>query len=889
MTRVVLFAWFALAACTDFAPIDRGVCGNGILEEGEDCDSSDPSCSRCAVTCRTDAQCPTSDYVCGVDGLCHAPGGALDEPRTAGTFQASELHITDVDRDGIGDAGGLSRTSLVVRHGEASAQLASVDSIVTPTQTGPAAFGDLDGDGSLDLALTTADGLVSYASPYGQLVPIAVNSTLVDEGSGAPLDIRAFFHVAPRVIAGFIVDPDTDVVYLIAIDGTAGATGEPAFVAPCAARLGAIKSANFDVASLDVYNVSKDDATQFDALISFAVTGATRRECVISLHRASPQFLQPFPAIVGADVTPPAFGVAEKRAVIADLDGDSDPCPGIVKTDGGPNALVYFDGSRASASAPCTIAATSSALPPLGAPESAAVVGRVPVVPTVPLVASDGLVTSEGLYPFLPNGIPLISPNPQFEVVYRTTRRIALVGHGDLDGDGNVDAVVATEGEADLDLLFRVPNDAGFNVVRVDTASVVTHLLVGDYDGNRIADVAYTELFGDHERMMVAFGTPDRPLEPTSVGVFPGVLSLSRVGFPDTVDYLGLADDLFVISPPAEGTTALRVSLLHGSPQRTLLSYFDPRPESVRNDTLFRGAVVGHFLSGGGTTELTDLIAFAPPTAAAASVPGKDIVRAWRMPGTPDGIDASATPGVTIDGLADCSLDRTGKLCLDVARYIAFPTGTEHDVVVGVDRANAAIMVDPWSSSGAATSLDKLAAIAPANTVIHSLHAADVDGDGAAELVAAFAPLGNGSRGAVIVCAMQDGIATSCEDLVPAIVDAAAVAGAPVTQCLDAAPARLSYRDPTTAADASRDLAVLCRGDGTSLFRVRRVSGENVIDRLATTGAALTKLRAGDVTGDRVDDLVLLEGDSVTSLVVYPQCTSRNASSCRGASEEVAP
>lgn len=886
---LALLAWCIAAACTDFAPIDRGVCGNGILEEGEDCDSSDPSCSRCAVTCSADADCPTADYTCGVDGLCHAPGGALGQPHTAGTFQASELRITDIDRDGIGDVVGLSRTSVVVRHGDPSAQLATTDSIVTPTQTGPAAFGDLDGDGSLDLALTTADGLVSYASPYGELVPVAVNSALVDSASGEPLDFRAFFYVAPRVIAGFIADPASDAVYLIAIDSTQGASGAPVFVQPCAARLGVITSSMFDTASLDVYNVSKDDAKQFDTLISFVVSGPTPRECVLSLHRAEPQWLQAFPAITVSDVTPAAFGAASQRPVLADLDGDLDPCPGLVKTDGGPNALVYFDGSRANATSPCTISGTATALPPLGAPSSAAVIGRVPVVPSVPLVASDGLVTSEGLYPYLPNGIPVISPNPQFNVVYRTSRRIAFVGHGDLDGDGNVDAVLATQGEADLDFLFRVPNEAGFNVVRVDTASVVTHLKIGDYDGNRIADVAYTERFGDHVRLMVAFGTPDRPLEPTSVGVFPDVLSLTRIGIPDTVDYLGLADDLFVIAPPAAGQTALRVSLLHGSPQRTLLSYFDPRPEALRNDTVFRGAVVGHFVTGGGAYELADLVAFAPPTAAAAGTPGKDVVRAWRMPGTPDGIDASATPGLPIDGIVDCSLDRTGKLCLDLARYIAFPTASQHDVVIGVDRSNAAIVIDPWAASGVATTLDKLTAVVPEHTVIHSLHAADLDGDGAAELIAAFEPTKADSPGAVIACAMQDGIAQSCADLVPAIVAAAETTGSPVTQCLDAAPARLSYRDPTMTPNRSVDLAVLCRGADTSVFRVRRDAAGHSVDRMITTGAALTTLRAGDVTGDRVDDLVLLEGDSVTSLVVYPQCTSRDAASCRGASEEVSP
>lgn len=889
MNKLVLMACVAVTACTDFAPVDRGVCGNGLLEPGEDCDSSAASCVRCAVTCSAKADCPTADYECGVDGLCHAPGGGFDQPRSAGTFQADELRVTDIDHDGIGDAVGLSRTSLVVRHGEATARLSAFDSIVTPTQTGPAAFGDLDDDGSLDLALTTADGLVSYASTYGELVPVAVNSGLTDGNTGESLDIRAFVHVAPRVLAGFIVDPDTDAVYMIAIDGSEGASGNPIFVQPCSARLGVIKASALDTASIDVYNVSKDGADQLDSIVSFVVAGAPRRACVLSLHRNAPQFFQPFPAITVTDVTPTGYTAAAKRPILADLDTDVDPCPGVVRSDAGVNALVYFDGSQASATAPCTLAGTATTLPALGAPANAELIGRVPVVPNVALVAADGLVTSEGLYPYLPAGIPVFSPTAQFTLVYRTTRRIAKVDHGDFDGDGNVDAAFAAAGEEDLDLLFRVAQEAGFNLVRVDTASAVTHLMVGDYDGNRIADVAFTEALGDHERLMVAFGTPDRPLAPVSVGVFPGVLSLTRVGFPDTVDYLGLADDVIVLAPPAPGQTTVRMSLLHGSPQRTLLSYFDPRPDSAKDETLFRGAVIGHFVGSGGS-ELRDLIAIAPPTAAAVDIPGKDLVRAWRMPGTPDGVDATTTTGVAIDGLADCSLARTGKLCLDLARYVAFPTGEQHDVVIGIDRANAAVMVDPWSPAVAATKLDALTAAIPASTTqIQSLHAADLDGDAVPELVVAFAPTTAASPGAVIVCAMDGGVARSCEDVVPAILETAAMAGAAVTQCLDAAPARISYRDPASAANASADLAVLCRGDGTSLFRVGRGADGTTVERLATTGAELRALRAGDVTGDHVDDLVLLEGDTVTSLVVFPQCTSREAATCRGASEKVSP
>src|SRR5262249_19678839 len=155
----------------------------------------DGRCVRCAVTCARASECPTADYACGNDGLCHAPGGALGEPVQAGSFLVDDFAITDVDHDGAGDVIGFSKTSLIVRHGDASGALARAATLFTASQSGPPALGDLDDDGTLDVALTTPDGLVTYTSAFGELSPLDVQ-TLITTASGAPLDMRSLFRIA---------------------------------------------------------------------------------------------------------------------------------------------------------------------------------------------------------------------------------------------------------------------------------------------------------------------------------------------------------------------------------------------------------------------------------------------------------------------------------------------------------------------------------------------------------------------------------------------------------------------------------------------------------------------------------------------------------------------
>jgi len=155
------------------------------------------------VTCDAVDDCPSGAYACGNDGFCHAPGGQLAEPSAPVTFQADDLRITDLDRDGAGDVIGVSKTSIIVRKGDAAGTLAATTSFVTPAQSGPPAFGDLDGDGTIDVTLATPDGIALLTSRFGTLSPVAIESPIFDE-QGQPLDFLRLFQVSPVELGGVI-------------------------------------------------------------------------------------------------------------------------------------------------------------------------------------------------------------------------------------------------------------------------------------------------------------------------------------------------------------------------------------------------------------------------------------------------------------------------------------------------------------------------------------------------------------------------------------------------------------------------------------------------------------------------------------------------------------
>jgi len=868
-----------LVGCTSFDPITRGVCGNGIVEAGEDCDSTDPSCIACAVACMTAMDCPNSAYTCGTDDRCHAPGGSVGQGQVAGAFAVDSYRITDIDQDGIGDVVGMSRSSINVRHGAASGQLSQFESTLTPTQTGPASFGNLDGDASLDVAITTPDGIVAYTSPYGSLSPLDVNNLIADPNASGALDVRYVFTVTHEAIGGFVVDDTNDANHgkvAYAVFDFADIK-HPPNGAPCSQI---IDQTELSPDFIDVYQVAPDGATPADTVVAMLTgTGTLKRLCVMAIHKANVLALSTV-----TDITPANAPMYSTKPILADLSIDADHCPSLIDVDGGPAALKKYDGVAAAVGdhhctlKPAGVGGDPVPAIPVGSPMTK-IIGRAALNPVTAGYANDQIVTSDGIYIYNGSG---------FGSVYQSARPWSHVAFADLDKDGSTDLVLAGQGADDLDILYNrsVLSYPVYELLRLDTQAEVTSIVIDDYDGNGYLDILFSEKLANHTALDVAYNTSDRPLDPVQVGAVANLIASAKIGFPDSADPLDQVADLLVLTP---GDPYAGLTFLHGSAQRTMMPYFDPRGSdgtvNYQKTTLFRGTVIGSFVPTiGGGADHPDLVGIAVPTST-GSMAGAN-PRVWIADGNVVTLDSTQSDGAKLNGLAACGLGTANSGCVEEAVYFPWAVSASHDVVFAIDHKTspAASVFDPSSLTATTITATNAAGFTPIPTgsVIQAIHAADLDGDGNQELIAAFAPSDPGSKGGVLVCEVDaTGQPNSCTD----IVAGAIAAVAPTATCFDAAPGHFTARDRFSAAAAPSDLIVACKDTGTTLYRVSSSAGMYSAEVLLHTSTALGSIEVGDVTGDGVDDIVALEGAAGTqSLVVFAQCTSRNASSCTGES-----
>ncbi len=777
--RGELILVLALGGCRELPELTADVCGNGVVEIGEDCDGS-AACSPadavapCRLTC-SDTACPAG-WGCGSDAVCRHGTGELVVGRSF-ALPHEDLTIADVDGDAIGDVIGFDQRGARVAFGEQTVIAVSPDQV-----TGPGAVGDLDGDGRADIVTPFALGLaIGRGESDRSVTPLAYapfaagfDSWFVPMRVPGSAPGHALAALSPGMFGTFVQ------VFGV----PSGTQHPPVALAPnvTPAQLGPqANRADLDAPSAE------------DEL----VVAASGRPEVWRLHpNVSGGLIQ----VVTEVIATPASHVSDGRATLADLDGDGD--------------LDLIAGTIAANQLGVAIAINTNGVfgplvtddvrfAPLG--ESAA----LPDVPSAPQQFPLALADLDG-----DGDVDAISPDAVFEEiggVLRPTYRRSTAAPwreaviADLDRDGRPDVVVASHLPG-LDVLRS--GDGGFTRVAIDTAGPTANLRTGDFDGDGLTDIAFRERTTRGDRLRVLFGTVGAFEPPLPVMGGPAILRFEVGRFGDARGVFELADDLAIT---VRDNNRGRLAFVEGAGDRRLRSALflvrGPEPDVPL------GAITGRFGSSASasvvalsrTTDGTRRLWIFPPTRDAAYEPDTAIVTA----------ELGELATLEIRRLAAADLDGDG---LDEVIALGARPGDGSALVVVISpRADLARTV-----------------IEPDVGEPVDLAVGDIDGDGSAELVIA------GSTG---LARWRAGV------LDHAFVSAESVCLAQ----LDADP------ELELALVILNSLAVV---DGDDLAATPRFFPLPAVGRV---------VRAGDLDGDRVDDLVVGDGSVLTQFLSIPQ------------------
>jgi hypothetical protein len=134
---VWIVALSAAAGCQSLPDIGADVCGNLVLEAGEDCDGfgdgDNTACGNpgtangCFFVCDPDnlesEPCPEG-FGCGADGRCRAPSESFTEGAQV-SFPVADFKVADIDGDGTEDLIGSSQNAFHIAFGDGDGRLSA--------------------------------------------------------------------------------------------------------------------------------------------------------------------------------------------------------------------------------------------------------------------------------------------------------------------------------------------------------------------------------------------------------------------------------------------------------------------------------------------------------------------------------------------------------------------------------------------------------------------------------------------------------------------------------------------------------------------------------------------------------------------------------------------
>jgi hypothetical protein len=609
--RVLLIATSLACAlgCSRIPRLADDSCGNGVLESDEDCDSlEDPAlgpgthCARppdkaaCHYVCAplsTTAVCPVG-WGCGVDGACRMPSNRYSHDPAAGpSNEGRPFRFGDLDGDGALDIVIPTDSGIAIYYGDGKGNFPVHRELKSTVIERLPAVGDLWGDrdpkgrtcaGCQDLIIPDVPGLnVEIGRSDRTLQPQASNGfdplcgLQVDGGIGTTF-VPALRGLPLQHAIGFgrVAGQGFGVV------ATLGACGEPPVDSHLPFRwddlAGRIATGFIDATGPGAF------------VLAFTGTGLVHPlqlscpdpSCGAQLH---PSVRLVGPAKVGAG------GV-----FLADLDGDGwsdlvidvDPGGGDPKT-----VYVAYGDPLGNFSSPDARAAGGPADAQAGPePAFAGYLGGAKFAPDPASGEAFPLAVGRfaGTLTATDAGRPIDYVTASGVFVDRPTRNGRTLTQtfaaatawteavvADLDGDGSLDVAAASSSDNFIDLLYG-DGSGFFTHQRVATSGHPTRLRVGDFDGDLINDVAYLEDDARGATLSLLYGQAHGgPTGPQFVARISGRITSIEPGLIDFPDLVwGLA---IMTSSPSAGVDQSRALLLHGTTSRAMFSPLTLAPE----------------------------------------------------------------------------------------------------------------------------------------------------------------------------------------------------------------------------------------------------------------------------------------------------------------------
>ncbi len=623
MTKLILLA-LAVAACSTTATIADGTCGNYVLDPGEDCDQPGGNCTAdCQIACdptmrgdvcdsAIDGMCCPQSFVCGVDHVCHAPGGTLSTVGISQPFEASQFRVADLDGDLIDDVLGVSSSAVSAIYGDPISPLTNANTQSSPFSTGPIAIGDFTGDQRPDVVIPTAAGLYALETSSGVPQPVAfpalVDTTAVNARVatlGAERAVTLAFDVSTANANAVVSADGMTPVALCGQDGIQlgniggrGLTADTESINTSGTPLRVpveIETANGLVVCLQT-PPSLLSVPSYEYMGTTSLGGGTR--------------LLPDPV---SNMTMPGYG----ETFFVHLDDDPSVCPDLVipvidNTNGnndpfgaGLDATVVVPGKANAVGLGCTL---NPVTPAVGLKVAGVALASITITHLGKTFSA--LVTESGIYDVdVSAGTNVVTP------VIAATRswRYAIVA--DLDGNGLLD-LVTVGAAADVEVIFQQPPMGGESQWiqrRITTTGAVSLVTAGDYDGDGITDLAFAIVDPSDSRsgaIAVSWGGADGFAEPQISVTLDEFFSMTTAQIPDPSQPLGFdhADDLIVahgalgaISTPftIDPADPSQITFIYGSSTRLLSS-----PFRVKQGTVVVGdpgivAAIGNYGAGG--------------------------------------------------------------------------------------------------------------------------------------------------------------------------------------------------------------------------------------------------------------------------------------------------